>query len=92
MVHGKITLKTETEVQNNSDRTAPSQARFFCRLEIVELLRNAGSDPDSLNSRGFTPLDAVPIEFDDALEETYRHVYESLWLKFDAQFVRQSRH
>ena len=89
----KILVDTgaELDAQNKLDGTAPYQACFFCRLEIVELLRNEGSDPNPLNSRGFTPLDAVPIEFDDALEETYRHVYESLGLKFDTQFVRQSR-
>ena len=44
-----------------------------------------------MNNRGLTPLDVVSIEFDGALEGVYRHVYDSLGLTFDSQFVRQSR-
>ncbi len=77
--------------KNNSGGTALHQACFFCHPKIVELLLNSGADPHAVNNRGLTPLDVVSIEFDDELEGAYRHVYESLGLKFDAQFVRQSR-
>ena len=57
----------------------------------MELILNSGADPHLVNSWDFTPLDLVTIEFDDRLEETYRHVYESLGLEFDAKFVSESR-
>jgi ankyrin repeat protein len=79
------------DARNNSGGTALHVACFFSQPEIVELLLNAGADPHAVNSRGFTPLDVVSIEFDEELGGAYRHVYEALGLKFDEQFVRQTR-
>ena len=86
-----IDAGAELDAQNNSGGTVLHQACFFGRPEIVRLLVNAGADPHAVNNRGLTPLDVVSIEFDDALEETYRHVFDSLGLKFDDQFVNRSR-
>ena len=86
-----IDAGAELDLRNSSGGTALHQACFFGRPEIVELILNSGADPHLVNSWDFTPLDLVTIEFDDRLEETYRHVYESLGLEFDAKFVSESR-
>jgi len=86
-----ISERADLDARNNSGGTALHVACFFCQPEIVELLLNAGADPNAVNSRGLTPLDVVSIEFDEELCGAYRHVYESLGLKFDEQFVRNTR-
>ena len=86
-----ISEGAELDARNNSGGTALHVACFFSQPAIVELLLNAGADPNAGNSRGLTPLDVVSIEFDEELGGAYRHVYESLGLKFDEQFVRKTR-
>jgi len=86
-----ISEGADLDARNNSGGTALHVACFFSQPAIVELLLNAGADPNAVNSRGLTPLDVVSIEFDEELGGAYRHVYESLGLKFDEQFVRKTR-
>lgn len=79
------------ELKNNSGGTALHVACFFCRPEMVELLLQAGVDSHQTNGHGLTPLGVVTAEFDAELEGAYRHVYESLGLKFDRQSVLATR-
>lgn len=86
-----ISEGADLDARNNSGGTALHVACFFSQPAIVELLLNAGADLHAVNSRGFTPLDVASIEFDEELGGAYRHVYESLGLKFDERFVRETR-
>ena len=86
-----IDAGADLDAKNNEGGTALHQASFFCRPGIVKLLLNAGADSNLVNSRGLTPLDVVSISFDDGLNDAYRYVYDFLGLKFDQQFVRQTR-
>ena len=79
------------ELKNNSGGTALHVASFFSRPEMVELLLQAGIDSRQTNGHGLTPLGVVTAEFDAELEGAYRHVYESLGLKFDRQSVLATR-
>jgi uncharacterized protein len=86
-----ISAGADLGARNNSGGTVLHVACFFCQPAIVELLLNTGANPREVNNVEFTPLDVVSIEFDDELDGVYRHVYESLGLKFDGQFVRRTR-
>ena len=86
-----ISAGADLELRSNSGGTALHQACFFCRPEIVQILLNAGADPHAVNNRGLAPPDVVSIEFDDELEGTYRHVYDSLGLTFDTERIQQTR-
>lgn len=89
----KILVEADADLnlQNTSGGTALHQASFFCRAEVVRLLIQAGADCQLEDSRGLTPLELASLEFDDAMEASCRHVYESLGLSFDAELVRETR-
>lgn len=89
----KILIKSGADLnsRNTSGGTTLHQACFFCRTEIVRLLLKAGADSQLEDSRGFTPFELASLEFDDALEAIYRHVYGSLGLSFDPQVVHETR-
>lgn len=86
-----IDAGADLELRNKSEGTALHQACFFCRPEIVELLLKSGADPSKANGRNLTPLNSVTIELDAELLGIYRHVYESLNLEFDLDYVKTTR-
>ena len=57
----------------------------------MQLLLENGTDFHVVNGRGLTATDVVSMEFGVELEGISRHVYESLGIKFNAEYVRQTR-
>ena len=72
----------DLNIQNNEGVTAQFCAVFFGRTEIVQILSDAGADPNIVMSQDLTAMDLVSVEWGDTRESAVR-LYK---LKYQVSF------
>jgi len=86
-----INAGVDLDVQNKSRGTALHQACFFLRPGVLELLLEAGADPNKTNDKNLTPLDSAEMKLDANLIAAYQFVYGSLGLECDLADIGAGR-
>ena len=64
----------DLDVQNDEGVTAQFCAVFFGRTEIVQLLKDAGADPNIIMNQDLTAMDLVSVEWDSDRESAVKSV------------------
>ena len=77
-----INNDVDLNIQNDEGVTAQFCAVFFGRTEIVQILSDAGADPNIVMSQDLTAMDLVSVEWGDTRESAVR-LYK---LKYQVSF------
>ena len=80
----------DLDVQNDEGVTAQFCAVFFGRTEIVQLLKDAGADPNIIMNQDLTAMDLVSVEWDSDRESAVKFYKLKYQVSFDIEDIKSA--
>ena len=80
----------DLDIQNEEGVTAQFCAVFFGQTEIVQLLKDAGADPNIIMNQDLTAMDLVSVEWDSDRESAVKFYKLKYQVSFDIEDVKSA--
>ena len=80
----------DLDIQNDEGVTAQFCAVFFGQTEIVQLLKDAGADPNIIMNQDLTAMDLVSVEWDSDRESAVKFYKLKYQVSFDIEDIRSA--
>ena len=80
----------DLDIQNNEGVTAQFCAVFFGQTEIVQLLKDAGADPNIIMNQDLTAMDLVSVEWDSDRESAVKFYKLKYQVSFDIEDIKSA--
>ena len=80
----------DLDIQNDEGVTAQFCAVFFGRTEIVQLLKDAGADPNIIMNQDLTAMDLVSVEWDSDRESAVKLYKIKYQVSFDIEDIKSA--
>ena len=80
----------DLDIQNDEGVTAQFCAVFFGQTEIVQLLNDAGADPNIIMNQDLTAMDLVSVEWDSDRESAVKFYKLKYQVSFDIEDVKSA--
>ena len=78
------------DIQNDEGVTAQFCAVFFGQTEIVQLLKDAGADPNIIMNQDLTAMDLVSVEWDSDRESAVKFYKLKYQVSFDIEDIKSA--
>ena len=78
----------DLDIQNDEGVTAQFCAVFFGQTEIVQLLKDAGADPNIIMNQDLTAMDLVSVEWDSDRESAVKFYKLKYQVSFDIEDIK----
>ena len=85
-----INNDVDLDIQNDEGVTAQFCAVFFGQTEIVQLLYNAGADPNIIMNQNLTVMDLVSVEWDSDRESAVKLYKIKYQVNFDIEDIKSA--
>ena len=85
-----INNDVDLDIQNDEGVTAQFCAVFFGQTEIVQLLYNAGADPNIIMNQDLTVMDLVSVEWDSDRESAVKLYKINYQVNFDIEDIKSA--
>ncbi len=85
-----INNDVDLDIQNNEGVTAQFCAVFFGQTEIVQLLYDAGADPNIIMNQDLTAMDLVSVEWDSNRESAVKLYKIKYQVSFDIEDIKSA--
>ena len=85
-----INNDVDLDIQNNEGVTAQFCAVFFGQTEIVQLLKDAGADPNIIMNQDLTAMDLVSVEWDSDRESAVKFYKLKYQVSFDIEDIKSA--
>ena len=85
-----INNDVDLNIQNDEGVTAQFCAVFFGQTEIVQLLKDAGADPNIIMNQDLTAMDLVSVEWDSDRESAVKFYKLKYQVSFDIEDVKSA--
>ena len=85
-----INNDVDLDIQNNEGVTAQFCAVFFGQTEIVQLLKDAGADPNIIMNQDLTAMDLVSVEWDSDRESAVKFYKLKYQVSFDVEDIKSA--
>ena len=85
-----INNDVDLDIQNNEGVTAQFCAVFFGQTEIVQLLHDAGADPNIIMNQDLTAMDLVSVEWDSDRESAVKLYKIKYQVGFDVEDIKSA--
>ena len=85
-----INNDVDLNIQNDEGVTAQFCAVFFGQTEIVQLLKDAGADPNIIMNQDLTAMDLVSVEWDSDRESAVKFYKLKYQVSFDVEDIKSS--
>ena len=85
-----INNDVDLDIQNNEGVTAQFCAVFFGQTEIVQLLYDAGADPNIIMNQDLTVMDLVSVEWDSDRESAVKLYKIKYQVSFDIEDIKSA--
>ena len=85
-----INNDVDLDIQNDEGVTAQFCAVFFGRTEIVQLLKDAGADPNIIMNQDLTAMDLVSVEWDSDRESAVKFYKLKYQVSFDIEDIKSA--
>ena len=85
-----INNDVDLDIQNNEGVTAQFCAVFFGQTEIVQLLYDAGADPNIIMNQDLTAMDLVSVEWDSDRESAVKFYKLKYQVSFDVEDIKSA--
>ena len=90
IVHLLVNNDVDLDIQNDEGVTAQFCAVFFGQTEIVQLLKDAGADPNIIMNQDLTAMDLVSVEWDSDRESAVKFYKLKYQVSFDIEDVKSA--
>ena len=80
----------DLDIQNDEGVTAQFCAVFFGQTEIVQLLKDAGADPNIIMNQDLTAMDLVSVEWDSDRESAVKFYKLKYQVSFDVEDIKSA--
>tara|TARA_B100001989_G_scaffold71361_1_gene48642 strand:+ start:114 stop:701 length:588 start_codon:yes stop_codon:yes gene_type:complete len=80
----------DLDIQNDEGVTAQFCAVFFGQTEIVQLLKDAGADPNIIMNQDLTAMDLVSVEWDSDRESAVKLYKIKYQVNFDIEDIKSA--
>ena len=80
----------DLDIQNDEGVTAQFCAVFFGQTEIVQLLKDAGADPNIIMNQDLTAMDLVSVEWDSNRESAVKLYKIKYQVGFDIEDIKSA--
>ena len=80
----------DLDIQNDEGVTAQFCAVFFGQTEIVQLLKDAGADPNIIMNQDLTAMDLVSVEWDSDRESAVKFYKLKYQVSFDIEDIKSA--
>ena len=80
----------DLDIQNDEGVTAQFCAVFFGQTEIVQLLKDAGADPNIIMNQDLTAMDLVSVEWDSNRESAVKLYKIKYQVSFDIEDIKSA--
>ncbi len=80
----------DLDIQNDEGVTAQFCAVFFGQTEIVQLLKDAGADPNIIMNQDLTAMDLVSVEWDSDRESAVKFHKLKYQVGFDIEDIKSA--
>ena len=80
----------DLDIQNDEGVTAQFCAVFFGQTEIVQLLKDAGADPNIIMNQDLTAMDLVSVEWDSDRESAVKLYKIKYQVSFDIEDIKSA--
>ena len=80
----------DLDIQNDEGVTAQFCAVFFGQTEIVQLLYDAGADPNIIMNQDLTAMDLVSVEWDSDRESAVKFYKLKYQVSFDVENIKSA--
>ena len=85
-----INNDVDLNIQNDEGVTAQFCAVFFGQIEIVQLLKDAGADPNIIMNQDLTAMDLVSVEWDSNRESAVKLYKIKYQVSFDIEDIKSA--
>ena len=85
-----INNDVDLNIQNDEGVTAQFCAVFFGQTEIVQLLKDAGADPNIIMNQDLTAMDLVSVEWDSNRESAVKLYKIKYQVSFDIEDIKSA--
>ena len=85
-----INNDVDLNIQNDEGVTAQFCAVFFGQIEIVQLLKDAGADPNIIMNQDLTAMDLVSVEWDSDRESAVKFYKLKYQVSFDVEDIKSA--
>ena len=85
-----INNDVDLNIQNDEGVTAQFCAVFFGQTEIVQLLKDAGADPNIIMNQDLTAMDLVSVEWDSDRESAVKFYKLKYQVSFDVEDIKSA--
>ena len=85
-----INNDVDLDIQNNEGVTAQFCAVFFGQTEIVQLLKDAGANPNIIMNQDLTAMDIVSVEWDSDRESAVKFYKLKYQVSFDIEDIKSA--
>ena len=90
IVHLLVNNDVDLDIQNDEGVTAQFCAVFFGQTEIVQLLKDAGADPNIIMNQDLTAMDLVSVEWDSDRESAVKFYKLKYQVSFDIEDIKSA--
>ena len=80
----------DLDIQNDEGVTAQFCAVFFGQTDIVQLLKDAGADPNIIMNQDLTAMDLVSVEWDSDRESAVKFYKLKYQVSFDIEDIKSA--
>ena len=80
----------DLDIQNDEGVTAQFCVVFFGQTEIVQLLKDAGADPNIIMNQDLTAMDLVSVEWDSDRESAVKFYKLKYQVSFDIEDIKSA--
>ena len=80
----------DLDIQNDEGVTAQFCAVFFGQTDIVQLLKDAGADPNIIMNQDLTAMDLVSVEWDSDRESAVKFYKLKYQVSFDVEDIKSA--
>ena len=85
-----VNNNVDLDIQNDEGVTAQFCAVFFGQTEIVQLLKDAGADPNIIMNQDLTAMDLVSVEWDSDRESAVKLYKIKYQVNFDIEDIKSA--
>ena len=85
-----INNDVDLDIQNNEGVTAQFCAVFFGQTEIVQLLKDAGANPNIIMNQDLNAMDIVSVEWDSDRESAVKFYKLKYQVSFDIEDIKSA--